>query len=241
MGSKTKQLSLKDLDLKLNNLTTQFTEELSKFKKELKQKSSDDDNGDEITGGDLYGRFEKFEDLVNTSLKNLNLEINAIKNSHDKLSKNIDSHLQTQNNNKIICYGYPEKENENLIVDISDLLNEKLQVNIQQNDIFNCYRLGAKKLVNTNGARNNKPRPVIIEFTTMWKRNEIYKNKSLLKGSKLIFSEVLTPNRYKLLQEAKELYQKDCWVRNGRIIINKNNKKHYISDSVELHNIRNQV
>lgn len=230
---------MKELDLKLNNLTSLFTEELSKFKKDLKQKSSDaDNNGEEITN-DLWEKFEKFETLVNDNLKNLHLELDAIKNSYGKLSNVIDSHMQARNNSKFICYGHPEKENENILADMTNIISEKLDVGIHQNDIFNCYRLSSTKTVNTNEARNRRPRPVIIEFTTAWKRNEIYNKKSLLKGSKLIISEVLTHNRYKLLQKAKELYHKNCWVRNGKIVININNKKYYISDSAELHDIKN--
>lgn len=237
MSSKTRQVSVKELDSKLNNLTTHFTEELNKFKGELKQKHAEDVDGEEISN-DLLRRFEEFETSIKNNIKNLQSQIDIIRNNNDKLVKNMDYELQKQNSSKIIIYGCPEKNNENILTDIAKLFSEKLHVNVEKSEIYDCYRLGTLKTPKGNTTDKPRPRPIVIEFLTMWKRNEVFYQKSSLKGSQIVLSDVLTPVRFKLFQEAKKLFQRDCWVRNGKIIINKNNKLHQICDNEGLNNLK---
>lgn len=237
--TKTRQITVTDLDSKLTNLTSHFTEELNRFKSELRQKVTEDADGEQVNN-DLMQRFQEFEISVKDSVKNIQNELDIIRKNTDKVTKDMDHFLQSRNNNKFIIYGCPEMENENLLDDILNLLNEKLQVNSDKNDISNCYRLGAKTTFNVNSSKskNDKPRPVLVEFTTGWKRNDCFNKKSNLRGSKFVLSEVLTTSRYKLLQETKKLFGNNCWVRNGKIVVNINNKKHYICQSDEINSLK---
>lgn len=238
MSSRTRQMSVKELDSKLNNLTTHFTEELSKFKGELKHKTVIDIDSEE-TNNDLLRRLDEFESSIKENIKNLQNQINLLRNQNDKIIKDMDSHAQRQNSNKLILYGLPQTENENLLPEVIKLFSEKFLVNIDKSEIYNGYRLGTKtpnkKRLTTDKPR---PRPVIVEFTTVWRRNEIFYKKSNLKGSHLVLSEVLTINRLEIFHEAKKQFQRDCWINAGKIVINSNNKLHYICEMDELNNLR---
>lgn len=63
---------------------------------------------------------------------------------------------------------------------------------------------------------NNKPRPVIIEFCHVWKRNRVFYVKKHVKGSGFLIAEVLSPLRNDVFKLAKKKFGRGCWTSGGR-------------------------
>ncbi len=71
-----------------------------------------------------------------------------------------------------------EKNTAALQKNVLDLLNNKLKIKMNNCDIDNIFRLGEKK-------SNHYDRPIMLKLKSEKLRNEIFKKKFLLKGSKI--------------------------------------------------------
>lgn len=59
----------------------------------------------------------------------------------------------------------------------------------------------------------------MVEFTNRWKKDEVFVNKSKLRGTKVMCTEFLTRTRYEIFQKCIAVYKKQCWTRNGVIVV----------------------
>ena len=75
--------------------------------------------------------------------------------------------------NNIIFFGVKEKQSkESPIETISKLLEKSMKIRINSSEVNNAYRIGHKK--------DQKARPILVTFTTNWRRNEGLNNKKKL-------------------------------------------------------------
>lgn len=75
-----------------------------------------------------------------------------------------------------------------------DVIKNKLHVSINLSDIERSHRVGK---CGTSG--NNKPRPIILKFVSYRIREQIFRQKKKLKGSKLSIKEDVTKARAQIL------------------------------------------
>ena len=112
-------------------------------------------------------------------------------------------------------------------------LNEHLQLDspLQVNDLDIAHPLPSKK-----GTL------VIVKFIHRTQKNEVYRKKRLLKGTKMIITESLTKHRLQLLEKARlEFKQCPVWSWKGEIFVFHNNKKKVIDDFIDITKIKSEL
>ena len=116
---------------------------------------------------------------------------------------------------------------------VCNTLNENLQLDspLQANDLDIAHPLPSKKGT-----------PVIVKFIRRTQKNEVYRKKRLLKGTKMIITESLTKRRLQLLEKARlEFKQCPVWSWKGEIFVFHNNKKKVIDDFIDITKIKSEL
>ena len=166
--------------------------------------------------------LEDFRGISETVTNNLSAENKRLRDIIEKLELQLDDNEQRSRNGCLVIHGVPENDSEDTDDLVLDVINNSLELgNIDLNDIQRSHRLGPKK--NSRNTRssstNNRPRPIILRFTSYRERDKVFRNKSKLKGSKVLITENLTRRRYELLQATLAKYGKgNTWTRDGRIL-----------------------
>ena len=134
-------------------------------------------------------------------------------------------------------HGLPEKKEEDCDAVVKSVLKTVVPGPLS---IAKCYRFGKKD----NG--KEKPRRILIQFSTKEQRENVYKNKSNLKkieGGPLFLNENLPIHlsilRGKANAKRKEKNYKYIWMKNGTILLRKDEFSDVISIrySFDLHKI----
>ena len=126
----------------------------------------------------------------------------------------------------------PFTENKNATQITLDL-NEKLNVDITEEDISIAHRLPLKQ--GNSNLKNRRHPPIIVHFLSKHKRNEIFAKRFYAKHisnfpvnqmNHLFINKNLTQRRKNLLwqakQKVKELNYEYIWTNNGQIFVRKN-------------------
>ncbi|CAH0555077.1 unnamed protein product [Brassicogethes aeneus] len=151
---------------------------------------------------------------VNSKLEQkMNEMKEAIKHMEQKnliLELKINKIQQNEKNKNICIFGIKETTNENTTTVVNNLITENLNLTLNENAILNTFRTGKKN--------NKNARPIIVQFSTVTIKQNILKNKKLLKGKKAFIMEDLTKFNQEILKEAQEkLGGKNVWSQNGCI------------------------
>lgn len=221
--------TIKDLDVKVNDLKTFFSSEINKFRNEIEKvktpTTGDDSDGTKISV--ISNSFDLFSAAVNNRLSQLESQITALKKEVDVSNARIDRNIQYYNRNKLLLLGVKESAGEDLRNVVIDLVNSRLHISVEKDEIFYSYRLGKKG--------DKRVRPVVVEFCNMWVKNEVFAQKKLLKGTGTVISEFLSPNRYEVFKLAKQKFGKDCWTSRGMIGFKINETVKYVSTVCQFH------
>lgn len=109
--------------------------------------------------------------------------------------------------NNIVIHGLAEEADESfeqLHQLVGNVLNEKVGMNLSNQDIDNVYRMGRK--------RTGSARSILTSFTTLRVRNEIMRKKGVLKGTDIFitedFSKVVREARKELGKVARTLRER---------------------------------
>lgn len=135
---------------------------------------------------------EQYEERI-SNLEKENTDIN--KKYQDLLIKN-DKFEQTLKNKSLRIYGLKESKNENCKKTIINFMSKKIGITVKETKIEDCFRIGKYE--------NGKDRPIVIKFTRLDIKRNIYNNKKILKGSGMIIREDLTTEGAKLVKMASE-------------------------------------
>ena len=103
---------------------------------------------------------------------------------------------------------------------------EALNIDINDNDIVKCFRLGRKSRFD----RNVRPRPILVKLASVSLKTEIlfarrHKRKFVSDRYQqpVFINEDLTPARQEIFTKCRQLKKagkiKDCWSQNGRIMV----------------------
>lgn len=135
----------------------------------------------------------------------------------ETLHNKIKSMEEEKRKNNIIIFGVKElQHDESPIETVIKVIEKDMNISITPNEIYNAYRLGEKK--------DNKPRPILVTFTTKWRRVEVLRNKKKLNSDIYIkedFSRETLEKRKQLLPQLKEERSKGniCYFVKDKIII----------------------
>lgn len=161
---------------------------------------------------------KQFNNIISKYEAEMNVcktEIAALKNENDTLKKQcctkIDTLEQYSRRNNIRVFGVSESENENIEDIVSDIVANKMNINLPPNYIERCHRVGKK---------SGKPRPIIINFLSYKYKREVFFAKSKLKGTKLIIKEDLTALRFAAMKDLSARFgAKSVWSRDGEVFL----------------------
>ncbi|XP_026687140.1 uncharacterized protein LOC113471878 [Diaphorina citri] len=96
---------------------------------------------------------------------------------------------------------------------VMDVIKNKLQLNLSEEVVERCHRLGVKR-------NPDHVRPIIVKFYSYRYRNQVFGSKKLLKGTRITICEFLTKNRMAVLNKARDVHGKEkCWTSDGKVII----------------------
>ena len=111
-----------------------------------------------------------------------------------------------------------ETNDENTDGLVLKTINEKLDVDITENEIDRSHRIGMKK----NGQR---PRPIIVKLTRYNTRKKVFASKRKLKGKGVSITESLMAKRMEQLNKAREEHGfTNMWTTDSRILFKRSNE-----------------
>lgn len=225
------KITVRELDSKMSDLHKYFEDQLTNFREEIDKVKTPDitENGREMSGLEtIKNRFSFFEATIKNNIKDLQSQIDKLRSDSERINLKLDGIMQGDCKNNILIHGIDEKNGEDLYVDVKAIIENKLKIHLDKNEINLCYRYGKRPEV------NNRCRPVLIKFIHGWKRSEVLKNKKLFKGTRLVCTEHISPLRYILFRTIRDRFGKDCWTRNGKIGFVYNGSVHYVTTREQM-------
>lgn len=169
---------------------------------------------------------------VNTKMSSIERENSVLKdrvkqleNRVDVLEKQGDTSNQYSRRNCLRVSGIRESDDENMD-EIFKKLATELGADVDTRDIDNMHRLRHKKS-RQGSTTNQRPRDIIIKFTTYRARQKMLTRRSQLKHSKVydrvFINEELTKLRGEVFYQARLLVKskkiKSTWTANGVILV----------------------
>lgn len=196
-----------------------FEDRMAKFESELQKKSSSNT-------GSLAEEFAAFKGFVLQTLKSFSLQL-------ETLAREVDSIEMRSRRNMLLLHGVEEKEDENTIQVVTNVLKQHLLESFTTTDVKRCHRMGRK-------SSNKKPRPILLKFCSTSVRDGLWFSKTKLKGSGITLSEFLTKSRHTAFMAAREKFGvTKSWTKEGSVyVIGADGHRHRISSLGDLDKIK---
>lgn len=162
----------------------------------------------------LKSDYKDFKELVWKTLSLLQRQIELLMAGYDK-------HESLSRRKILLFHGLQEENQEQLEDRIINVIHKHIKLpSIVHSDIQLCHRLGVK---------GDKPRPILVRFSVLKCRHQVWTSKSHLKGSGVTLSEFLTKPRQEVFVAARKHFGvSHCWTADGHIVVllpDKNRKK----------------
>lgn len=155
-------------------------------------------------------------------------DIQELQSINRNLAKQLDDAEQYSRRNCLLLHGLPESKDENTTTKSLNHINNHLKLNITHDQIDRTHRIGKR---HTEPTAEGKPkhRPIIIKFVSYQQRQQVFRVKKVLKGTKTVITESLTNGRMDLLRNTQQMvrsgYFKDTWTLDGRVVALTNDGK----------------
>lgn len=148
------------------------------------------------------GLFEKYNSLETQTAKNT-VQLLTV---HSK----VDSLEQYSKRNNLRFFGVPESADEDTGEITLRTIREKMSIGINMGDIEDAYRIGTPN--------NEGPRTIFVKFATYGVRQQVYKKRTSLGGTRITVREDLTRTRVEVLKFAVDKFgRNNVWTMDGRI------------------------
>lgn len=162
--------------------------------------------------------MEKIDEKIKPIIaENKDLKIKLI-----NLEKEMEYLKKDRKQNNIILFGLKEEEKcmLELIQEVKNIFNKDLNIIIEELEINNIYRIGKK---NPDG----KPRPVLLSFVNLWKKNDVMKVRKNLKDIYITedYSKEVLEKRKILQAKLKEERMKGnfAYLKYDKLVVKENN------------------
>lgn len=159
---------------------------------------------------------EKFNKMIEEN-KKLKLEVTNLRSQ-------INTMESSSRRNNLIVYGITETEKNitDLFNKIDEILQTNMKIKLEKYCVNKIYRLGNK--TNRKEKPGEKPRPILISFTTIWNKLEILKNKKKLPDHIYIledFPNDVLEKRRSLISQMREERQngKYAYIKYDKLIV----------------------
>lgn len=183
----------------------------------------------------ISDKLEEFKNSTLQSLQGIRDELLRLEEKTRAVDAKMEDRMMEHLQSSLVIYGVEEKTNEDPIDTVCQIINSKLlnhsnnEIVISKTNINYCQRLGK------NDAGSKKPRPLSVEFTNRWIREEVFALKRHLKGSSIVVAERLIKSRLELYNQARaKLGIKSCWTLNGRIYVSVGDVKRRLISKSDL-------
>lgn len=160
-------------------------------------------------------------DKMDERLQHIIVENKALKIKIEKLEKEIEYLKRDKKNNNIIIFEIGEEKNSTseLLQTVTKLFAKELNIKVAEYEVNNIYRIGKTR-------PDGKPRPILLSFVSMWKKNEIIKCRNNLKDVYIkedYSKEVLEKRKLLQVQLAEERKKGNfAYIKYDKIIIKGN-------------------
>lgn len=200
---------------------------------------------------DMFQDADTLQAIANIVEKTVATEVQKLVDSHVKaindlksvieqrdhiieiLRNKVDELEQYQRRPCLRIFGVEERDQENTD-DIAVEVAQKIGVQLTTNDIDRSHRVGRRQ--------GDRPRPIIIKFSSYRKRSEVFRNKRLLKSTGLTIREDLTKVRYNLLRDAIGKFGvTHVWTQDGVIFVKQGDSKKRVTCTSDLNNLESSV
>lgn len=153
---------------------------------------------------------EKLDRAISDRLKKLDDKVNSLQNELEIANNRITELEQQSKLKQLRIYGLKTSDNSSEdSKTVVNLINNKMGQILSNNDVVHVMR--GKRL-------KNGSIPLVVRFSSVEIRNEVYRHKSNLKGTKIVIKEELAPNRHKLYLAACRAYGiSNVWTSYGQI------------------------
>ncbi|KAJ8729554.1 hypothetical protein PYW08_001664 [Mythimna loreyi] len=211
-----------DLYTKLSScveeLSSTFASRMTQYEEDLKNASGE---AAHKTIASLSKDFTEFKTLVWKTL-------GSLKSQMELLVLGLDRHEMASRGKILLLHGLSEDRNTDPTAGFLAVVSEHLNmVQVASKDLTACHRLGSN---------TSRPRPLLVRFESRIVRNEVWRNKTKLKGSGLTLSEFLTKPRHDTFMNARKHYGvHKCWTSEGKIVVRVSDKlRRKIESPLEL-------
>lgn len=175
----------------------------------------------------VSNKFQEKLDAQDKKIKTLENQVSDLKAEIEEIKLEKDMNEQYSRRNNLRIFGVQERPEEKTNEILFKIIKDKLNIELNKNDIEVCHRIGVKKV--------NSDRPIMIKFTSNIIRNEVFYKKKNLKGSKITIREDLTKMRKEIVSSAVEEFgAKNVWTQGGRVYVHRNNQNHVIKNIEKL-------
>lgn len=172
----------------------------------------------------------KVEHLINkyeTEIKRLETKVQEQQKNIEKLEQKAINAEQYSRRNLVRIFGISEEEQEDVQETVVSVIEKHLKIQISPDVIDNIHRTGVKSV--------NKPRPIILKFTSYRFKQQIMLKRNLFKGTGITVQDDLTRERLELLIKAKNKYgARNAWTIRGNVMANTDTGKRCIRTEQDL-------
>jgi len=159
--------------------------------------------------------------LARTEIDRIDRDLGELESKVDFIESAVQNLEQNVRRNWLVLHGVFERDKEDTLEVMINVVKEKTGLQINPQDVENCHRMGRRRYRNKadpSKMQLNK-RPIVIKFVNYCKRKDLWDHKKHLRGSGLLLTESLTTQRLELLQTAREKFgEKAVWSQDGRIM-----------------------
>uniref|UniRef100_A0A8D9E972 Zinc finger DNA binding protein n=1 Tax=Cacopsylla melanoneura TaxID=428564 RepID=A0A8D9E972_9HEMI len=176
----------------------------------------------------LKAEFDRQFAELNQKLTEERKEKDGIKRELEQVKERNNKLEQYTRRNNLRIFGLKEENKEDVEIKVLKVLNEKLNIPINKDDIEACHRTG--RLDNAKGGRN-----IIVRFVSRKVRDNVFRNKRLLKDTRIFINEDLTEANLKLFKMCSEKFGKlNTYTWYGNIMVVCNGVKRTINNEKDL-------
>ena len=168
---------------------------------------------------------KKDTERLEENLISVQKDMREMKTSVELLTEKIDELEQEKRASSVVFLNeWTESKPESTVSLVKKYIKEALNVDLCDNDISRCFRMGREP------KRSTKPRPILVQFAStsiktevLMARRHIRKFQSANYPRPVFINEDLTPRRRSTFARCRKMkkdgYIADCWTLNGRIYI----------------------
>lgn len=179
---------------------------------------------------ELRNKYVELQHEFANKINSLQIELNDVDLLKNQLELKMDEFEQKAKKNNLRFFNVLEKPQENTLETIKTLLKATLSLDLTDNDIMLCYRVGKRE--------QGKNRAIFLKLAKNEMKQEIYSKKRTFKSTGIIIREDLTQMRLELLKDTIEklgIYR--TWTLNGNICVNINQHVRLIKNKQDLDKI----